>query len=141
MANTITGKMKQIGGTVQMQTKKGDTFAKRELLLDATPYDPYTGERSEYENIVPLEFSQEKCAELDKFKPGDVVTISFALQGREWTTQDGQLKRMVSIRCYKIELRGGAGQPAPQPQPQAQPAPFPPQVDAGGNPKNDDLPF
>lgn len=131
MANTITGRIKQIGDTMQIQTKKGDTFAKRELLLDATSYDPYTGERSEYENIVPLEFSQDKCAELDRFSPGDMVTISFALQGREWTTQDGQVKRIAGIRCYKIELRGQPHQYAPQ-------TPPPPQ---NGINQSNDLPF
>ena len=69
----------------------------------ATTYDPYTGERSEYENIIPLEFSGDKCAELDRFNQGDVVTISFVLQGRSWTNLDGEFKRMASIRCYKIE--------------------------------------
>lgn len=136
MANTITGRIKQICDTQHMQTKKGDTFTKREFLLDATPYDPYTGERSEYENIVPLEFSQDKCAELDRFKPGDVVTISFAIQGREWTTMDGQVKRMAGIRCYKIELRGQPQQSVTQ-----TPASPPPSPQAGDDDQSNDLPF
>lgn len=147
MSNQITGRIAAIGGTVQIQPKNGGSpFLKRELLLDARTYDPYTGEISEYENIIPLEFSQEKCAELDRFKAGDIVTISFALQGRSWQTQDGQTKRMASIRCYKIEARGGDARQAATPQPaapqyQAAPTPFPPQVDAYGNPQGNDLPF
>lgn len=122
---------------------------KTEFILDATTYDPYTGERSEYENVIPLEFSGDKCAELDRFNQGDVVTVSFVLQGRSWTNQDGELKRMASIRCYKIDARGGVSQsqqttsvqqPAPQPTYQQQPQNFPPPVDANGNVK-DDLPF
>lgn len=53
---------------------------------------------------------------------------------------------MASIRCYKIEGRGGVSQ-SPQtasiqpPQPTYhQPQDFPPPVDANGNVK-DDLPF
>lgn len=147
MANQITGRIIEIGQTVQIPSKNGGTpFPKRELILDATTYDPYTGERSEYENIIPLEFSGDKCAELDRYKNDDVVTVSFALQGRSWTNQDGELKRMASIRCFKIEARGGVSQslqsvpvqqPVPQPQ---QPQNFPPPVDANGNAK-DDLPF
>ena len=149
MANQITGRIIEIGQTVQIPSKTGgNSFTKREFILDATTYDPYTGERSEYENILPLEFSGEKCAELDRFRNGDVVTISFVLQGRSWTNQNGELKRMASIRCYKIEARGGAQQsspaaPAQQPvqQPAQNPAPdFPPPVDSNGNAK-DDLPF
>lgn len=122
---------------------------KREFILDATTYDPYTGERSEYENVIPLEFSGDKCAELDRFNHGDVVTVSFMIQGRSWTNQDGELKRMASIRCYKIDARGGVSQsqqttsvqqPAPQSTYQQQPQNFPPPVDVNGNVK-DDLPF
>lgn len=149
MKNEVTGRIIEIGQTVQIPSKTGgNSFTKREFILDATPYDPYTGERSEYENILPLEFSGDKCAELDRFRNGDVVTVSFVLQGRSWTNQDGELKRMASIRCYKIEARGGVQQSspsAPVQQPVQQPvqnpgADFPPPVDGNGNVK-DDLPF
>ena len=150
MANQITGRITEIGQTVQIPSKNGgSSFTKREFILDATTYDPQTGERSEYENVIPLEFSGDKCAELDRFNQGDVVTVSFVLQGRSWTNQDGELKRMASIRCYKIDARGGVSQsqqttsvqqPAPQPTYQQQPQNFPPPVDANGNVK-DDLPF
>ena len=69
MANQITGRIIEIGQTVQIPSKSGGSpFTKREFSLDATTYDPYTGERSEYENIIPLEFSGDKCAELDRFR-------------------------------------------------------------------------
>lgn len=151
MANQITGRLLAIGQTVQIPTKSGNTFNKREFLLDATTHDPYTLERSPYENILPLEVSEEKCAELDRFQVGDVVTISFSLQGRQWQTQDGETKRMTSVRCYKLEKRATCTQAdtaqwAPQPQPAQQPVPtttqpFPPQVDAAGNAVEDQLPF
>ena len=149
MPNQVTGRMLAIGQTVQIPSKTGgDPFLKREFLLDATTYDPYTGERSQYENVLPLEVSGDKCAELDQFRIGDVITVSFTLQGREWKNQDGQVKRMVSIRCYKLEARrpvplvAQAVQPV---QPTVQPAPQPayqqfPPVDENGEPK-DDLPF
>ena len=150
MANQITGRIIEIGQIVQIPSKTGgNSFTKREFILDATTYDPYTGERSECENIIPLEFSGNKCTELDRFKTGDVVTVSFVLQGRSWSTQDGELKRMVSIRCYKIEARGGVSQspqnapvqqPAPQPTYQ-QPQNFPPPVGTNGSVKDDQLPF
>lgn len=121
MANQITGRIIEIGQTVQIPSKNGGSpFTKREFILDATPYDPYTGERSEYENIIPLEFTGDKCAELDRFNNGDVVIVSFALKGRSWTNMDGELKRMASIWCYKIEARGGVSQ-SPQSVPVQQP--------------------
>lgn len=148
MSNQVTGRLVEIGQTIQIPSKTGGSpFLKREFLLDATTYDPYTGQRSEYENILPLEVSGDKCAELDQFRTGDVITVSFALQGRSWTNQDGELRRMVSIRCYKLELRRTINQPqqvqAQQPVQAQVPTmaqAFPPDVDANGNPK-DDLPF
>lgn len=60
MPNQITGRLLAIGQTVQIPTKSGNQFNKREFLLDATTFDPYTGERSQYENILPLEVSEDK---------------------------------------------------------------------------------
>ena len=147
MSNQVTGRLVYIGQLQEIPSKSGgNPFVKREFILDATTYDPYTGERSQYENVLPLEVSGDKCAELDQFRTGDVITVSFALQGREWTNQDGQVKRMVSIRCYKLESRRPAYQPVqatvqqPSYQPAPEPRPFPPAVDANGEPK-DDLPF
>lgn len=154
MANQITGRIIEIGQTVQIPSKNGGSpFIKREFILDATPYDPYTGERSEYENIIPLEFTGDKCAELGRFNNGDVVIVSFALKGRSWTNMDGEFKRMASIWCYKIEARGGVSQsaqappvqqpvqqPTPQPTYQQPPQNFPPSVATNGNAK-DGLPF
>ena len=52
MANQITGRIIEIGQTVQIASKNGgSSFTKREFILDATTYDPYTGERSEYESF------------------------------------------------------------------------------------------
>lgn len=147
MPNQITGRLLAIGQTVQIPTKSGNQFNKREFLLDATTFDPYTGERSQYENILPLEVSEDKCVDLDRFKVGDVVTVFFALQGRSWKTQDGELKRMIGIRCYKLEKRASGTQvdvqhPVPQQSAHAAvpPQDFPPSVDEAGIPK-DDLPF
>lgn len=147
MPNQITGRLVYIGQPQEIPSKNGgNPFVKREFILDATTHDPYTGGRSQYENILPLEVSGDKCAELDNYRVGDVITVSFALQGREWTNQDGQVKRMVSIRCYKLESRRPAYQPVqatvqqPSYQPAPEPRPFPPAVDANGEPK-DNLPF
>ena len=150
MSNQVTGRLVYIGQPQEIPSKSGgNPFVKREFILDATTHDPYTGERSQYENILPLEVSGDKCAELDNYRVGDVITVSFALQGREWTNQDGQVKRMVSIRCYKLEARRPVQQVAQavQPvQPTVQPAPQPayqqfPPVDENGNIVEDPLPF
>ena len=123
MANQITGKIVSIGTIQQLPKKNGNGyFQKREIVLDVTRFDPYTGERG-FENVVKLEFSGDKCAELDSYRVGQVATIQFDLQGiRYQDKQDGSTKYMTSIRGYKIEAKQMAQKPV-QPQQQAyQPA-------------------
>lgn len=102
--NEITGRLVYIGQTEELPSRSGgNAFRKREFLLDATTYDPYTGERSQYENILALKMTGDRCAYLDRFDTGTAVTVSFALQGHEWTNRDGEVRRMTSVRCYGIE--------------------------------------
>lgn len=94
-----------------------EPFKKREIYIDCTRFDPYTGKRSEYENKPLLEFNGDKTLAkvnpiLDTLQKDDVVAISFDLQGRQITNQQGQKKFFTSIRCYAIEVVRKAGQPA-----------------------------
>lgn len=115
MANQITGRLIEVGSTMSIPSKNGGApLFKREFLLDATPFDPYTGEISEYKNILQLDMTGDKCAELDKFRTGEVVTVHFVLRGREWINADGITKRMVSVNCFRIEARQKAQQPSAQ---------------------------
>lgn len=149
MANTIIGKVLVIGRTEEIPSKNGgQPFLKRTLVLDCSRYDQYTGKK--FENYPQLEFASKNTAILDNFNVGDVVEVSFALQGRSYE-KDGVQKYFTSIVGYKVEPYNTqqSQQPAPQaPQnaPQAEQSNqtfTPPSVDANGNPvdNNDDLPF
>lgn len=149
MANTIIGKVLVIGRTEEIPSKNGgQPFLKRTLVLDCSRYDQYTGQK--FENYPQLEFASKNTAILDNFNVGDVVEVSFALQGRSYE-KDGVHKYFTSIVGYKVEpyntqqSKQHAPQ-APQNAPQAEQSnqPFtPPPVDANGNPvdNNDNLPF
>lgn len=149
--NTKSGVVLAVGQPQQIVSKRsGKTYTKRTLYLDCTPYNGITGERSQYENKLLFEFMESKTALLDNIKPGQVVTVSFDLQGSEITEQDGQVKHFIHVRPFGIEVRqmqqpqapqqptpqgGYAPQPAPQYQPQPQAQQFPPlQADS-------DMPF
>lgn len=151
MANTVTGKIFSIGSTQTIPSKNGgQPFYKRDIVLDATRFDPYTGERG-FENYPMFEFNGEKCKDLDGYQVGQVVTISFELQGSFFDASDGTKKNFTRVRGYKIEAKQMAAhasqpkvqqQPAPQqyqsqypPQQQYQPQPTPPP------PGMNDLPF
>ena len=149
MANTIIGKVLVIGRTEEIPSKNGgQPFLKRTLVLDCSRYDQYTGQK--FENYPQLEFASKNTAILDNFNVGDVVEVSFALQGRSYE-KDGVQKYFTSIVGYKVEPYNTqqSQQPAPQapqntPQAEQSNQPFTPRaVDANGNPvdNNDDLPF
>ena len=108
MANQMTGRIFLIQPTQSIPTKSGGTFYKREVVLDCTRFDPYTGERG-YDNYPVFEFSNDRCSLLDAFKPGDIVTISFDIQGTKSSQGD---RYFNSVRGYKIEHRGN-NQPQP----------------------------
>lgn len=167
MANQISGRVIAVSQvqTVATTDASKPPLKKREIYIDCTRYDPYTGERSQYENKPLLEFAGDKTLEkvspvLDQVQKNDIVTISFELVGRQYKGQDGKTKFSTGIRCYDIAITRKAAasvqqtaQPAPQPapqyfdghQPQQAPMTQSPFVDGQSQiaeeQKKDDLPF
>ena len=140
MANTKSGVVLAVGQPQQLKSKEGKVFNKRSLYVDCTTFDPYTGQRSQYENKILFDFMESKMSLLDNIQVGQVVTVSFDLQGSELKEQNGQVKYFVHVRPYKIDVRQ-VQQPNNQPQPPqpqyqqpTQPTYQPPQVE-------DDTPF
>lgn len=130
MINKETGRLVAVGEIEQVQAKGGKTFLKRRFLIDATGYDPNTGQRSQYENILQLEVIGERCDDLDRMQAGDLVAVSFVLQGRKWTDRNGNERRMTDVRCLRVE-RADTSQakqqtPMQQQPPQAPPNQLPP---------------
>lgn len=145
MANTITGKIYKITPTQAIVSQKsGNTFYKREIVLDASRFDQYTGEKK-FDNYPMLEFGGEQgCQLLDQFKEGELVTVSFDLNGTQYQDkQTGETKYFTRVRGYKIERAGQ--QPQPQGQtaqaPQAAPAQAAPQPTPQPQEEPSDLPF
>ena len=150
--NQVIGRVIAVSPITEVPSKEQGKPAikKRELYMDCTTYDPYTGERSQYENKPLLEFGGDKL--VDKLgalnlEAGDVVAVSFFVQGTPYKDQQtGKTKVFTAIRTTDIEIvrkRGevaGNQQPAPKPEPQPAPAPqaAPQQTSQDGK---DGLPF
>ena len=106
MANTITGKIHKITPVTEIKGRTGKSFFKRTLVLDARRYDPHTGE-PKYDNYPSFEFSGDMMKELDKFKEGDYVTVSYDINGREVRDEaTGDVRYFNSIRGYRVEPYG-----------------------------------
>lgn len=133
MANTIIGRVLLVGPIEEIPTRNGGlSFLKRSLVLDCSRFDQFTGQK--YENYPQIEFASKNVSLLDGLIEGEIVEVSFALQGRSYT-KDGTTRFFTSIVGYNVEARNTAQeQPVAQQAPQSAPAPQP-------DPQNDDLPF
>lgn len=116
MANTIIGQIASIGPTQSLMAKNGNAFQKRDLVINVRRFDPNTGEPvTDWENTPKLSFIGDKCSDLDRFQVGQMVIISFDLQGRKYTNANNETNIITEARPYKIEAYGQrALQPAPQ---------------------------
>ncbi len=159
MANQITGRVIAISAvqTVASSDPSKQPFRKREVYIDCTRYDPYTGQRSEFENKPLLTFAGEKTLAkvnpvLDQVQKDDIITISFELVGRQFKDKDQKTRFMTEVRCYDVTITRKAGQqaqqaatqqqaPAPQPAPQTQPEPAPAAQSPFVGDNSNDLPF
>lgn len=153
MANQIAGRVIALSGVREVASadQSKAPMKKRELYIDCTRYDPYTGERSQYENKPLLEFGGDKMlAKLEQLniQKDDIVVVTFDIQGTPYKDKDGKTKVFTRVRPFDIEVTRRAGQPAAmqvqQPVVQAQQAAPPPAaqspfVNDSGNDSN--LPF
>lgn len=121
--NTKSGVVLAVGQPQQLTSKGGKTFTKRSLYVDCTTFDPYTGQRSQYENKILFDFMESKTSLLDNIQVGQVVTVSFDLQGSELTEQDRQVKYFVHVRPFKVEVRQAQQPQVPQQAPPQHEAP------------------
>ncbi|MBK9758515.1 MAG: DUF3127 domain-containing protein [Flavobacteriales bacterium] len=93
---TISGSIKMVGKTQQVS----DKFSKRELVI--------TEQAGQYPQLIPIEFKQEKTGLLDGFNPGEEVSVTCFVNGREWTGKDGVTKYFLSLAGNRIERAGAA---------------------------------
>lgn len=125
---TITGSIKSIGKTQDVSA----SFRKRELVIIES-----VGQRPAH---IPIEFTQDRAALLDGFAPGEQVTVTAFVTGREWTGRDGVLKHFLSLSGNRIERAGGAA-PVAAPAAAHAAAPAPGLADMPPASEEDDLPF
>lgn len=109
MAYELTGKIKLI-----QEAKTFDSgFTKREMVV--------TVEDGKYPQEINLEFVQDKVGLLDDLRPGQEVTVTFDIRGREYNG-----RYFNNLQGWKITTQGGddsgAGSGHPHPGPNYPPA-------------------
>ena len=129
MAIFLTGRVIAVSEVQRTQPKDASKqpIEFKQLYMDCTRYDPYTGERSQFENTPLLDFQGENMKLLDNIKKDDIVQVAIDITGRKYTDEKGQTRIFNSIRPYqlrKLERQGvAASSPAQQAAPAHQEAP------------------
>lgn len=98
----LTGKIKVIQPTQEINER----FKKREFVIEENS--------GQYPQVVPFEFTQDKCDVLDKYEVGQDVKVFFNIRGREWTNNQNETKYFLNLNAWKMEALG-AGSSAPAP--------------------------
>lgn len=134
----MTGRVLLIGNTEEIPSKNGgEPFKKRVVVLNCTHSD--FGQV--YENYPSFEFCGKHVDDPAGFAVGEIVTISFALQGTKYQkSANDPVKYFNTISGYKIEKyqRGNQAQQQQAPPPSQTQGAQPPAQQPG---QNDDLPF
>lgn len=103
MSYKLTGTIKVINDTVQISEK----FSKREFVV--------TDNDTMYPQDISLQLIQDKVSILDNYNVGDLVEVSFNLNGREWTSPKGEVKYFNTLNAWRIE-RAESSQQKNEPQ-------------------------
>lgn len=88
----IQGRIKTIFAT---ETVGQNGFQKRDVVITTD---------GQYPQDIIIQFAQGNCAVLDRFQVGQIVKIHFNLQGREWTSPQGEVKYFNTVVGWKIEV-------------------------------------
>lgn len=107
MSGTKSGKVIGISQVKSVPSKDASKqpIQFRQLVLDCTRYDPYTGERSQFEDTPLFEFRGENMKLLDGIQKGDVVTITYDVNGYKYKDAEGKTQIFMSIRPYQLQKR------------------------------------
>ena len=132
--------MFEFSGTIkviQPTQEISDRFRKREFVVEENS--------GQYPQVIPFEFTQDKCEVLDTYKVGDEVKVSFNLRGREWVSKQNETKYFLSLQAWKIESLAGGGQSSQPAEYSSAPpnngTPPPPSASDAPAEDDDDLPF
>jgi hypothetical protein len=127
----VVGTIKVINTTQEVSA----SFKKRELVVTTD---------EQYPQHIMIEFTQDKCDLLDRYRIGEEVRVSINLRGREWTNPAGETKYFNSIQGWRIEGRQNQPQsysPAPTPEPESAVEKYMSNRGNFNEEEHDDLPF
>ena len=137
----LIGKLEEVRAAVQRTA----TFTVREFVLEVE-----NQRNAQWNDHILFQVSNNNVGLLDTFSVGQMIKVTFDIQGRRWTGQDGTQRVFNTLSAWRIESAENAqaaapGQPAtasaPQPSAAPQTAPTTQPAQNGDIAPVDDLPF
>ena len=105
-------------------------FTKRDIVMTDD-----VGTESKWPNHIAFTFKKDSASILDTVKEGQRAKIRFAIDGREWTNPQGQVKYFTDLTGLKLEVLNADGS-------STEPVPAPAEPDFPYDPGAvDDMPF
>lgn len=86
----VQGKIKLIGATTEVGTSG---FKKRDVVVTSD---------EQYPQHILIQFVQDKCDLLDKYKVGQDVVIDVNLRGKEYINKQGETAYFNTIQGWRI---------------------------------------
>jgi len=139
----LIGKLEEVREAIQRTA----TFTVREFVLEVE-----NPRNAQWNDHILFQVSNNNVGLLDSFSVGQMIKVTFDIQGRRWTGQDGTQRVFNTLSAWRLESAENAqaaapAQPAAAPAAQpaaapAQPAAAPAQPTQNGDiAPTDDLPF
>ncbi|HYW96623.1 MAG TPA: DUF3127 domain-containing protein [Bacteroidales bacterium] len=94
MSFEITGTLIEKYETTEISSK----FKKREFVLEKKE----NSNGFEFTDYIKFQLTQDKCALLDSYNPGQELKVNFNLRGRKWE-KDGKVSYFTNLEAWKIE--------------------------------------
>lgn len=98
------------------------TFTVREFVLEVE-----NPRNAQWNDHILFQVSNNNVGLLDTFSVGQMIKVTFDIQGRRWTGQDGTQRVFNTLSAWRIEAAENAQAAAPASAPAAQPAAAPTQ--------------
>lgn len=92
----VTGALKMKGAT----KKISDKFKSREFVV--------TDASGQFPQYISFVLTQGRCDLLDDYHPGEIITVSFNVRGRQWTSPSGEVKYFNALEAWKIQAAPSA---------------------------------
>ena len=114
----LIGKLEEVRDAIQRTA----TFTVREFVLEVE-----NPRNAQWNDHILFQVSNNNVGLLDTFSVGQMIKVTFDIQGRRWTGQDGTQRVFNTLSAWRIESAENAQAAAPASAPAAQPAAAPTQ--------------